>query len=218
MLNLKYSTSILLVIICFLIPSCNGLNFNDNSNSKRVKARKNLDQIIEIENLYQQWNKIYKTENVLSTVYPADSLYSQRSKICESIISFYNEYGFPNIEEIGEVNLNNFYLVATEYSSNGKFLEQYLDSLNKEFNSKNIESNTYANCIDRITFAKEGKQVYGTLIGMAERGIKLRVLVPLKDSANVNALRTKAKLITLENYIEEKNEKFSERFITYNES
>ncbi|MDP2454325.1 MULTISPECIES: DUF6624 domain-containing protein [unclassified Kaistella] len=190
---MKFIYQILFVIITGLILfSCNSQTRINTDLKKELDVIMFTDQAFrrqydpnmpeqERRNIADSLNMDYDTMRknllVLMNKYDAENI-----KKVETIIS---KYGYPGKSLVGEPTNRAAFLVIQHSDK----ISKYLPIVRIAAEKKELPFRSYALMLDRHLMEKEEQQIYGSQ-GLEMGGIS--VIWPIKDPANVNALRKKA--------------------------
>ena len=190
---MKFIYQILFVILTgLMLFSCNTQTRINTDLKKELDVIKFTDQAFrrqydpympeqERRNIADSLNMDYDTMRkdllVLMNKYDAENI-----KKVETIIS---KYGYPGKSLVGEPT-NRAAFLLIQHSDK---ISKYLPIVRIAAEKKELPFRSYALMLDRHLMEKEEQQIYGSQ-GLEMGGIP--VIWPIKDPANVNALRKKA--------------------------
>ena len=190
---MKFINQILFVIITgFMLLSCNSQPTINTDLKKELDAIMFTDQAFRrqydpkmsekerrdiADSLNMDYDTMRKDLLVLMNKYDAENI-----KKIETIIS---KYGYPGKSLVGEPTNRAAFLVIQHSDK----IAKYLPIVKIAAEKKELPFRSYALMLDRYLMEKEEEQIYGSQ-GLEMGGIP--IIWPIKDPANVNALRKKA--------------------------
>ena len=190
---MKFINQILFVIITgFILLSCNSQPVINTDLKKELDAMMFTDQAFRrqydpkmsekerrdiADSLNMDYDTMRKDLFILMNKYDAENI-----KKIETIIS---KYGYPGKSLVGEPTNRAAFLVIQHSDK----IAKYLPIVKIAAEKKEVPFRSYALMFDRYLMGKEEQQIYGSQ-GLEMGGIP--IIWPIKDPANVNALRKKA--------------------------
>lgn len=159
-----------------------------------------LEQIFRVDQDERaQLEEIYKKTGMESSEFKSKI---QQVKHVDSLHTLYvskilDKYGWLGNLEVGRTASTALLVVILH--SNKETQIKYLPIIQSAFENKKIDPHNYSLLIDKISLAKNGKQIYGTQFGVDKKG--KHFVYPLKDKQNVNKRRKEIELGPLEEYL-----------------
>ncbi len=120
---------------------------------------------------------------------------------CNTLKSYFKEYGYPTIDANGKKISHTFWLLVQHCDHDTDFQKAVLKAMKKELKDENVDKIDYAYLYDRVQVNIGKKQLYGTQVGYDEN--YKPYIKKLKKPSTVNKRRKEIGLNTVEEYIEE---------------
>jgi len=164
---------------------------------KYIKERKLLESVYDRDQrfrkiLFGQTKKVdsLQAQVLLDSMDSADKL---NYNIVHKILS---NQGWLGINKIGKKASDGIFLVIQHLDDTAKFYK-YHSSIVKAYKKRNITNIQYSTYIDRYSTYKYGYQIFGTQ-SYFDKVTRESIMLPLKDSINVNNMRSKIGLKPIE--------------------
>ncbi|MGB3063125.1 DUF6624 domain-containing protein [Sphingobacterium thalpophilum] len=178
-------------------------------------VRKNLERKQELDSVKQILLKMLKEDQdvrmqlseTLSKIGANSKQYRQNSKSLKRVnekhikklAGILKKYGWLSTMDIGsEANIALSTLIA---HAAPQTREKYLPIIEKAFLEKKIQPQSYIIIKDKHSLWKTGYQIYGSQIGVDDKGGHF--VLPIRDKENVNTRRAQVGLRPLEDYLKE---------------
>lgn len=108
-----------------------------------------------------------------------------------------NQYGFPNVAQVGRDGVSTFFLLV-QHASDVQLQRKALDLAKPLMESRQLSRQQYALLTDRVRLAEGKKQIYGTQTDKVDGEI---VLKPVEDIEHLDARRAQMAMGSSEEYL-----------------
>lgn len=165
----------------------------------QIKDEKLRDELLKMQEVDQKTREDCPKKN-------ADEQIKCYAKISEKVDKpnserlkeIYEKNGFPTFKTVGKEGVEAFMLIL-QHTPDENLRQKMLNPIEKAFKRKEISSNEYTNYVDRLLVHQGKPQIYGSNFDFKDGKL---MMSEVKNLKNLNKIRRKAGLPTIEEYAE----------------